>query len=97
MLRCMIILSSQTRDKSIIKKLLWSLMAWLGTPAFGTDRLVKRRAAQLLVPGADGACPFEGGYRFCSRFIARRILGRDNNRATPVEAEDDGGVSAHPR
>jgi carbon starvation protein len=75
---------------SIIKKLLWLLVALLGAIALGmiATSLGEQLNAVWLVAAA--ACIFALAYRFYSRFIAYRVLELDEKRATPAERKDDG-------
>ena len=75
---------------SILKKLVWFLVAGLGAVAVGiiaTSRGERLNAVWLV---AAAACIFVLGYRFYSRFIAYRVLELDETRATPAERKDDG-------
>ena len=75
---------------SIIKKLLWVLVAGLGALAFGMIAMSRGEPLNAVWLVAAAACIFALGYRFYSRFIAYRVLELDNNRATPAERKDDG-------
>ncbi len=74
---------------------LWQLMFWVGLALAGAGAyatLALRRgepvnSAYLIVASV---CTYAIGYRFYSKWIARRVLGLDNRRATPCEIHEDG-------
>ena len=71
--------------KPLLTRLLWLAIASLGAVAFGMLALSRGEtvnAAWLLVAGIGS---YAIGYRFYSRFIALRIFGLDDRRATPAE------------
>ena len=68
----------------------WFALALLGAFAYAT--LAFRRgepvnSAYLIIAAV---CTYAIGYRFYSKWIAFRVLGLDNRRATPCEVRDDG-------
>jgi carbon starvation protein len=75
---------------TFFKKMVWALIAALG--ALGLGMIATSRGESLnavwLVTAA--ACVFMIGYRFYSRFIAYRVLGLNDQRATPAERKEDG-------
>ena len=76
--------------KKILTQLFWFGFALLGAWAYAT--LAFRRgepvnSAYLLIAAV---CTYAIGYRFYSKWIALRVLGLDNRRATPCEVRDDG-------
>ena len=75
---------------SIVKKLLWVLVAGLGALAFGAIATSRGESLNAVWLVAASACIFALGYRFYSRFIAYRVLELDARRATPAERKDDG-------
>lgn len=74
---------------------LWTGVALLGAVAWGVLALSRGEeiSAVWLVVAALGS--YAIAYRFYSRFIARRVLGADDGRATPAERLED-GVDYHP-
>ncbi|HET7216097.1 MAG TPA: carbon starvation CstA family protein [Terriglobia bacterium] len=75
---------------TMIKKLLWLLVAGLGALAFGVIATSRGESLNAVWLVAAAACIFVLGYRFYSRFIAYRVLELDARRATPAERKDDG-------
>ena len=76
--------------KKIVAPVFWFALALLGAFAYAT--LAFRRgepvnSAYLIVAAV---CTYAIGYRFYSKWIAFRVLGLDNRRATPCEVRDDG-------
>jgi carbon starvation protein len=76
--------------RKTVAALLWIGLALLGAFAYAT--LAFRRGEPVnsgfLIIAA--ACTCAIGYRFYSKWIALRVLGLDNRRATPCEVGDDG-------
>ena len=76
--------------KKVVAPVFWFLFALLGAGAYAI--LAFRRAepvnsACLLIAAL---CTFAIGYRFYSKWVAFRVLGLDNRRATPCVVHDDG-------
>ena len=70
--------------------LLWTAVALLGAGAFGVLALARGEpvsAAWLLVAAL---CSYAIGYRFYAKFLAQRVFGLDDRRATPAERLNDG-------
>lgn len=78
---------SRSTPKSI---LIWTTVALVGAAAWGVIALSQGEeiSAIWLVAAALGS--YAIAYRFYSRFIARRVLGVDDRRATPGERLDNG-------
>jgi carbon starvation protein len=70
--------------------LIWTGVSILGAVAWGIIALARGEhiSATWLIIAA--LCSYAIAYRFYSRFIARRVLGVDNNRATPAERLENG-------
>jgi carbon starvation protein len=69
---------------------MWGAVAVLGATAVGTLALSRGEpinAAWLLTAAL---CTYAIGYRFYSRFLAARVFGLDDRRATPAERYDNG-------
>jgi len=69
---------------------IWGAVAVLGATAVGTLALSRGEpinAAWLLTAAL---CTYAIGYRFYSRFLAARVFGLDDRRATPAELYDNG-------
>src|SRR5665213_273024 len=76
--------------KKIVAPIFCILLALLGAAAYATlafKRGEPVNSAYLLVAAI---CTYAIGYRFYSKWIALRVLGLDNRRATPCEVRDDG-------
>ena len=76
--------------KKAFSIIFWLLFSLLGAFAYAT--LAFRRgepvnSAYLIVAAV---CTYAIGYRFYSKWIALRVLGLNNRRATPCEIHDDG-------
>jgi carbon starvation protein len=70
--------------------LVWSAIAVFGAAAFGVLALSRGEsisAAWLLVAAL---CSYAIGYRFYSKFLATRVFGLDDRRATPAERRNNG-------
>jgi carbon starvation protein len=80
-------LAGMTRLASIVA---WSTVSVLGAAAFGVLALARGEtisAAWLLIAAV---CTYAVAYRFYSKFLARRVFGLDDRRATPAERFDNG-------
>src|SRR5437016_13922139 len=70
--------------------LLWGGISALGATGFGVLALSRGEtvnAAWLLVAAV---CTYAVAYRFYSRFLAARVFGLDERRATPAERFNNG-------
>src|SRR2546426_1818037 len=70
--------------------LLWGGISALGAAGFGVLALSRGEtvnAAWLLVAAV---CTYAVAYRFYSRFLAARVFGLDERRATPAERFNNG-------
>src|SRR5579885_1531606 len=80
-------LAGMTRLLSIAA---WGAVSLLGAAAFGVLALARGEtisAAWLLIAAV---CTYAVAYRFYSKFLARRVFGLDDRRATPAERFDNG-------
>ncbi len=76
--------------RPILSGLLWAAIAALGAAGFGVLALSRGEtisAAWMLVAGV---CTYVVGYRFYSRFLAVKVFGLDDRRATPAERINNG-------
>ena len=74
----------------LIRSLFWVVLAALGAVAFGVLALARGEtinAAWILVAGVASYVIF---YRFYSRFLALKVFGLDDRRATPSERLSNG-------
>ena len=69
---------------------IWTAVSVVAAIAWGVIALARgeRISAIWLVAAAVGS--YAIGYRFYARFIANRVLGVDDTRATPAERLDNG-------
>jgi carbon starvation protein len=73
-----------------LKKLFWVAVACVGALGLGLIASARGEPLNALWLVAAAACLYALGYRFYSRFVAYRVLGLDDRRATPAERLDDG-------
>src|SRR5450759_2199967 len=76
--------------KKILGHLLWaavSILAAVCLAAIALDRNEHINSFWLVVASA---CTYLVGYRFYARFVAARVMGLDDKRATPAERLRDG-------
>lgn len=73
-----------------LKKIIWALVAILGALALGMIAVARGEPLNAVWLVAGASCIYALGYRFYSRFIAYRVLGLDNTRATPAERLENG-------
>jgi carbon starvation protein len=79
-------MGTRSRKRSIA---IWTLVALVGAVAWGVIALVRGEqiSAAWLIAAALGS--YFIAYRFYARFIARKVLGVDDKRATPAERLDN--------
>jgi len=70
--------------------LLWSGISVLGAAAFGVLALSRGETVNAAWLLTAAVCTYAVGYRFYSRFLATRVFGLDNRRATPAERFNNG-------
>jgi carbon starvation protein len=75
---------------TLAKKMVWVVVAALAALALGAIATVRSEPINAVWLVAAAACIYALGYRFYSRFVAYRVLGLDDQRATPAERLDDG-------
>jgi len=76
--------------KRVLPLLAWALVAALGAASFGVLALHRGETVNAAWLVTAALCTYAVGYRFYSRFIASRVLGLDDRRATPAERLDNG-------
>src|SRR2546430_126780 len=64
--------------------LVWSGISVLGAAAFGVLALSRGETVNA------ACCTYAVGYRFYSKFLASRVFGLDDRRATPAERFNNG-------
>jgi carbon starvation protein len=70
--------------------LLWGAIAALGAAAFGVMALSRGEAISAAWLLTAALCSYAIGYRFYSKFLATRVFGLDDRRATPAERCNNG-------
>jgi carbon starvation protein len=68
---------------------IWSAVAILGAVAWGVLALARGESVNAVWMLFAALCSYAIAYRFYARFIANRVLGVDNRRATPAERLDN--------
>ena len=76
-----------TRLRSIV---VWTAVAVLGAIAWGMLALYRGEEINAVWLIFAALCSYAIAYRFYARFIVRRVLQADDNRATPAERLDNG-------
>ncbi len=79
-------MQTKSRVRSIV---IWTAVAVIGAVAWGVVALARDEqiSAAWLIAAAVGS--YAIGYRFYARFITRRVLETDDDRATPAERLDN--------
>jgi carbon starvation protein len=67
----------------------WAAIALLGAVAWGVLALARGESVNAAWLIVAALCSYAIAYRFYARFIANRVLGVDDNRATPAERLDN--------
>jgi len=70
--------------------LVWGGIAALGAAAFGVLALSRGESVNAAWLLTAAVCSYAISYRFYSRFLAARVFGLDDRRATPAERHDNG-------
>jgi carbon starvation protein len=73
-----------------VETLIWVAVAVLGAVAFGFIALARGETINAAWIVIAGVCSYVIAYRFYARFIAYRMMGLDQRRATPAERLDNG-------
>jgi carbon starvation protein len=68
----------------------WAAVAALGAVALGTIALHRGETINAAWLVVAAVCTYAVAYRFYSRFLATRVFGLDDRRATPAERLDNG-------
>lgn len=76
--------------KWLLSVLIWGGIAALGAVGFGVLALSRGESVNSFWLLTAAVCTYAVAYRFYSRFIAKKIMGLDDNRATPAEVNNDG-------
>jgi carbon starvation protein len=78
------------RRVNVRQVLIWSAVSILGAVAWGIVALVRGEPVNAVWLLFAALCSYAIAYRFYARFIAYRVLGVDNRRATPAERLENG-------
>src|SRR5881296_3935131 len=70
--------------------LLWGALSALGAAAFGVLALSRGETVNAAWLLTAAVCSYAVAYRFYSRFLATRVFGLDDRRATPAERCNNG-------
>lgn len=76
--------------RGILSVLIWTAVSALGAVGFGVMALSRGETVNTFWLLAAAFCTYAVAYRFYSRFIAKKIMGLDDKRATPAEVNNDG-------
>ncbi|NGQ96855.1 carbon starvation protein A [Brevibacillus sp. SYP-B805] len=77
-------------QKWFLSAIIWGGIAALGAVGFGTLALSRGESVNSFWLLTAAFCTYAVAYRFYSRFIANKVMGLDDNRATPAEVNNDG-------
>jgi carbon starvation protein len=80
---------SPTRQWTPLRIAVWVAIAVLGAVAWGVLALVRGESVNAAWLIVAALCSYAIAYRFYARFIANRVLGVDDKRATPAERLDN--------
>ena len=76
--------------KSLLKIILWAVIALAGAGALATIAFERREPLNAVWFVVAAVCTYLVAYRFYSNFIAAKVLALDDTRATPAERLEDG-------
>ena len=77
------------RDVKVRSIVIWSAVALLGAVAWGILALARGEEINAVWLLFAAVCSYAIAYRFYARFIAKKVLGTDDKRATPAERLDN--------
>src|SRR2546423_5151491 len=69
----------------LLSVVVWTGISALGAAAFGVLALSRGESVNAAWLLTAAVCSYAVGYRFYSRFLAARVFGLDDRRATPAE------------
>lgn len=78
------------KNNTRLSYLIWILIAIIGAWCFSVLALHNNEKISALYLVLCAICIYSIAYRFYSKFIALRVLGLDDNRATPAVIHNDG-------
>jgi carbon starvation protein len=77
-------------NKGITSILIWVVISILGAAAFAVLAISNGETISAAWMVIAAVCTYAVAYRFYSKFIAGKIFGLNDNRATPAELNNDG-------
>jgi len=84
-----------TVSSSMRTIVVWTAVSIAGAIAWAVLALARGENVSAIWLVVAALCSYAIAYRFYARFIARRVLGVDNDRATPAERLEN-GIDFHP-
>src|SRR6185295_810112 len=78
------------RVPRLLRVVVWIAVALLGAGALASIAFTRGEPVSAIWFVVAAACTYLVAYRFYSAFLAARVLGLDDTRATPAERLDDG-------
>jgi carbon starvation protein len=76
--------------KGLLSILIWTMISAFGALAFALLALNNGETISAAWVVVAALCTYAIGYRFYSKFMAKKVFGLDDNRATPAEINNDG-------
>ncbi|MCI5969090.1 carbon starvation CstA family protein [Helicobacter sp.] len=74
----------------VLSLVVWAIIALIGAWGFGVLALHSGEQISAVWIVVAAVCIYAIGYRFYSKYIAQKVLGLDDNRATPALTQNDG-------
>src|SRR5213595_484150 len=74
----------------VISIVIWCAVAVMGAGAYAALAMTREEPINSIYILVAALCRYAIGYRFYSKWIAARILGLNDRRATPCQVHDDG-------
>ncbi|MDE6886430.1 MAG: carbon starvation protein A [Helicobacteraceae bacterium] len=74
----------------MLSYVLWAIVAFIGASCFAVLALHKGESINAVWFVVAAVCIYAIAYRFYSKYIAYKVLGLDDNRATPAVVKNDG-------
>ena len=76
--------------KKVLSMVIWAIVAFIGAWGFGVLALHQGETISAVWIVVAAVCIYAIGYRFYSKYIAEKVLGLDDARATPALTQNDG-------